>query len=209
MLTPTPTHGVRARTRGKPKALQAAETRALLIGTARRLFAERGFARVSLQDVLLERGLTKGAIYHHFRDKQALFHAVVVDVQASIAEAAAQAGARGGDPWLALERVCRAFFRELQRPDAMRIVCQDAGVVLSWAECGAIDERYMLATLRRFIDEAADAGLLPPVDRDALQRIITGAIYHTVEWASHDQAARRIAAGERTLLLMLRALKSR
>ena len=40
----------------------------------------------------------------------------------------------------------RAFFRELRQPNAMRIVCQDAGVVLSWADCSAIDERYMLAT---------------------------------------------------------------
>ena len=56
-------------------------TRAALIATARRLFAEHGYAAVPAGEIVAEAGLTRGALYHHFQDKQGLFEAVFVELE--------------------------------------------------------------------------------------------------------------------------------
>jgi AcrR family transcriptional regulator len=61
---------------GTRRAEQAERTRALLVKTAERLFAERGYDATSLQDIADEVGLTKAAVYYYFKTKQALLEAV-------------------------------------------------------------------------------------------------------------------------------------
>lgn len=191
------------------KAAQGASTRERLINAARPLFAERGYDALSLDDVLRVVGLTKGAIYHHFGDKKGLFREVVMGVQGEVAREAKRAGDAQNDPVDALQAVCSSFFRQLQKPDVMRIVCRDAGVFLSWAECTAIDEKHMLAVMRDFIGAAQTADIFPPLDLEASTRVITGAIYQTVEWASHGETTQRIAAGEAVLMAALAGLARR
>ncbi|MDZ3831712.1 MAG: helix-turn-helix domain-containing protein [Sphingopyxis sp.] len=173
---------------------------------AQDLFAARGYVDVSLDDVLAGVHLTKGALYHHFRDKKDLFRAVLVTVQARIAASARAAGDAAGDPFQGLKAVCRTFLRELRKPDAMRIVCRDAGAILTWAECADIDQQHMLAVMRDFIGTAQAAGAIATLDREATTRVIAGAIYQTVEWASHDQAEGRMAAGEIVIMRLLDGL---
>jgi len=59
------------------KEENAAATRAALVDGARRLFAARGYADVAIDEIVAGARVTKGALYHHFDDKQALFRAVV------------------------------------------------------------------------------------------------------------------------------------
>ena len=63
------------------KQLQSEQTRQQIIDTAARLFASRGFDGTSMSDLAAAAGLTKGAFYHHFESKDALFFAVVQSVQ--------------------------------------------------------------------------------------------------------------------------------
>lgn len=49
------------------------KTRARIIDAARSLFNQRGFAEVSIDEIMAEAGLTRGGFYHHFRSKDALF----------------------------------------------------------------------------------------------------------------------------------------
>ena len=60
---------------------QSAQTRRQIIDTAARLFASRGFYGTSMSELAAATGLTKGAFYHHFEDKDALFFAVVQSVR--------------------------------------------------------------------------------------------------------------------------------
>lgn len=186
-----------------PKAVQAAETRQTLLRVAQELFAVAGYGEVSLDDILKKVRLTKGALYHHFRDKRDLFREVLAGVQQQVATRARSTGDAVAEPLPALKAVCRSFLADLQEPDVMHIVCRDAGAVLSWAECAEIDERHMLAVLRDFIRAAQKAGALAPLDPEATTRVLAGAIYHTVEWASHEDARKRTTQGEKVILRLI------
>lgn len=63
------------------KQLQSEQTQQLIIDTAARLFASRGFNGTSMSDLASAAGLTKGAFYHHFENKEALFFAVIQSVR--------------------------------------------------------------------------------------------------------------------------------
>src|SRR3984885_16123099 len=73
------------------RAAQAEGTRAALVAAARRLFVEKGYHRTGTEEVVAEAGVgTRGALYHHFADKQALFEAVFIAVEQDLVMAAAQ-----------------------------------------------------------------------------------------------------------------------
>src|SRR4051794_11520740 len=61
----------------KTQEERSAATTALLVAAARELFAKRGFAETATEDILKEAGVTRGALYHHFDSKAALFRAVL------------------------------------------------------------------------------------------------------------------------------------
>src|SRR3954447_4848607 len=76
---------------------KAEATRRGLITAARKLFGEHGFAGTSVDEVVKAAGVTKGALYHHFRDKDDLFHAVVEQVKVDVTAAAAESYFAFGD----------------------------------------------------------------------------------------------------------------
>lgn len=193
----------------KPAPTPGEQSRQSITREARNLFAQEGYSAVSIDRVLQGLNLTKGSFYHHFSDKKALFIAVVTEVQREVASHAGSAGT-GQTADEALLSICRCFFSELQRPDVMRIICRDAGSVLTSTECTGIDEQHMGAVLGQAIGRVQQEGLLSSkLDADALIRTITGAIYQTLEWAWGDESGRKVADGEYVLLQMLRGLMAR
>src|SRR5580693_6166180 len=97
-----------SRTR-RTQADRSAATRDALVAAARPLFAEHGFAEVSTDVIVAAAGVTRGALYHQFADKTALFEAVLATVEADIARRLAEdvAGAGISDPVDALRRAER------------------------------------------------------------------------------------------------------
>src|SRR3954470_15301386 len=74
----------------RPANVAKAEvTRRSLIASARKLFGDQGFAGTSVDEVVKAAGVTKGALYHHFRDKDDLFRAVVEQVKVDVTAKAA------------------------------------------------------------------------------------------------------------------------
>src|SRR5258705_8831968 len=118
----------------RTQAERTAATRALLIGAARKLFADKGFAEVSTQAIVAAAGVTRGALYHQFEDKAALFAAVYEEVERDlVADIARQiVDDQPPDPLEARRLGARLFLDRCSALDGQRIVLIDAPAVLGW-----------------------------------------------------------------------------
>jgi len=103
-----------------------------LLEAARELFAKDGYAATSLDAVCDRAGVSKGALYHHFRNKESLFAAVYSKAQKDLAAVVAEAGRGEPDPWLAVYEGCRRFLEASLDPEIQRITLLDAPSTLGW-----------------------------------------------------------------------------
>jgi AcrR family transcriptional regulator len=184
------------------------ETVARLVAAARERFAEDGYAAASLDAIVEAAGLTKGALYHHFTGKRALFRAVYAGEQAKLAAASARAYLARRDPWKAFEAGCQAFFAESLDPGVQRITLLDAPAALGWEEMREV-ESPALAQMEFGIQRAMDAGRLPRRPPRPLALLLFGAICEAAMQAARTEDP---ATAQRAMLAelgrMLRALAS-
>jgi AcrR family transcriptional regulator len=143
------------------KAEQSEATRAELVQVARELFAERGYAGVGTEEIVQRAKVTRGALYHHFRDKKDLFRAVHEQLEAEMAQriGAQLAGEGGADPIELLATGARTFLDHTTGPLA-RITLVDAPSVLGWVEWRAIDEKYGMGLVIAGLEGAIAAGAI-------------------------------------------------
>lgn len=118
---------------------RSTETRAALIAAARAVFVERGYAAAGTPEVVERAGLTRGALYHHFADKQALFDAVVRDEAEQVAAEIGGGSASAATPLAALEAGSRAYFRAMEREGRTRLLLVEGPAVLGPERMRAID----------------------------------------------------------------------
>ena len=168
---------------------RSAATRAALVAAARRLWAERGYAAVGTPEIATAAGVTRGAMYHQFEDKAALFAEVIErveeDVTARLGEAVVAAGAT--DPASALRVATDAWLDAAQEPEVRQLVLLDAPVVLGWAGFRDVALRHGLGLTEQLLQAAMDAGQLAPRPTRALAHVLIGAV---------DEAAMVIATAE-------------
>ena len=137
------------------------ETRRAIIETATRLFAEHGYAAVSIDAVLAACEISRGALYHHFASKEALLEAVfeAVEIDVTNKVLARAASARGAVE--AVRAGCEAFLDLTQDPVVRQIVLTDAPSVLGWEKWREIDERYAFGLMKAALEPAAKQAGLP------------------------------------------------
>lgn len=167
--------GVRAPRRSQED--RSAATVGRLLAAARTLFGAHGFADTSTEAVIAAAGVTRGALYHHFPTKHALFAAVVDQIQAEIGEAiAATPTPAGGDRWDRLLVRCEAFLLASRREDVRRILLRDAPAVIGAAAWNAGDERHAAHRLRAAFRALALEGRLGTLDPEMLAVMVNGAL---------------------------------
>ncbi|QKW32891.1 TetR/AcrR family transcriptional regulator [Actinomadura sp. NAK00032] len=121
-----------------------ASTRAALLDTGRRFFAERGFADVSAEELVRAAGLTRGALYHHFAGKQGLFEAVFEDLEARAADRISTAmTAATDDAWGRASAGIRAFLDICSDPEYREIVLLQGPLALGWRRWRELDQRHL------------------------------------------------------------------
>ena len=172
----------------------SAATRTALLKVARKLFAERGYAETATEEVVHRARVTRGALYHHFRDKQDLFKAVLHEEQLKLASLIKTVALREPDPWLALIAGCHAFLDACLDSAVQQIVLIDAPAVLGWEGWREADASYYLAGVKAAIQAAIDAQLIPAQAVDPLAHIILGALNEAAMLIAHaedEDAARR------------------
>jgi AcrR family transcriptional regulator len=161
-------------------------TRAALIAAGRALFTERPYGEIGTPEIVGKAGVTRGALYHHFADKQALFAAVVDAEAAAVAFEIEQSSAQGAEPAEALLAGGRAYLDAMAAPGRTRLLLLDAPAVLGHAEAEAIDMCHSARTLQEGLSMAIAAGAMPPLPLDPLTQVISSAF---------DRAALAIEAG--------------
>lgn len=160
-------------------------TREALIAAARKLFVARGYAGTSTPDIVAAAGITRGALYHHFEDKRALFRAVVEAEARAVADEINRSTADSSSPSAALDEGTEAYLRTMTIPGRTRLLLIDGPATLGVAVMQEIDEASSAQTLR----EAVDAVMKPPkgITLDHLAALLSSAF---------DRAALEIDAGE-------------
>ncbi len=114
------------------KADQSSRTRTALLTTARELFTKQGYADTSTEEIVRQAGVTRGALYYHFRDKADLFQAVFAEVEDSMQRAIVQSVMEAeGDPWQRATAGSFTFFRLCLNPAIQRILYIDGPAVLN------------------------------------------------------------------------------
>lgn len=140
------------------KTEKAASTKAKIIAVARRLFASRGYEGSSTEAILDESKVSRGALYHHFENKEALFAAVLEAVEVDITDATARARANVTDPVEGLQRGFNRFLELACEMEVRQIVLIDAHSVLGWQKWREIEERYGLGRLKQALKLVAASG---------------------------------------------------
>ena len=176
---PAPTRPAPTRTvliAPRTKAAQSEATVAALTAAARVLFAERGYADVGTEEIVQRAGVTRGALYHHFKGgKEDLFRAVLIEVSAETTGRVLAAAGAAGDPWDELVRGIEAFLDASAIPEVQRIVLVDGPAVLGWdvwRESGEVSIQLTEQVLRA----AMDAGLITQTPARALAHVLIGAV---------------------------------
>jgi AcrR family transcriptional regulator len=153
-------------------------TRDKLVAAGRALFAERGYAAVGTEEIVRAAGVTRGALYHQFRDKEALFAAVVEEVEGEatrrVAEGALATAAT--DPLAALRAGSRTFLDVCTEPEFERIALLDAPAVLGWQRWREIGLRNGLGLVAGVLEAGMDAGAIAPQPVTPLAHLLIGAL---------------------------------
>ena len=143
------------------RADQARATREHLLDVATRLFAERGYDATSIGTVLEAARVSRGALYHHFPSKEALFEAVYDAAQARVAQDVVQEAMAAGSPLEMIKIGARAWLERIRDPVVRQITLIDAPAVLGWQRWREVDEKYFLGVTRSAMQEAVGASASP------------------------------------------------
>jgi AcrR family transcriptional regulator len=159
------------------QAERSEETRQALIDAARALFAERGYANVPTEDIVLAARVTRGALYHHFKGKEDLFRSVYEEVERDLVERIAADALAAGDPLEALRIGARAFLDACEDPAVQRIALLDAPSVLRWEQWREIGERYGFGVIQAALEAAMGAGTIERQPVRPLAHLLMGSIH--------------------------------
>jgi len=186
-------------TRPSSRAEAAEQTAARLVITARRAFADQGFAAVSLDALAAEAGVTRGALHHHFTNKAGLFEAVLRAVDAEIGDELDRIYDARSDRWQGFRACFHAYLDLALRPDRRRILFHDAPAVLGTRAM----EILMASGFAMMVADLSDLraqGRIRPIPPEAVAHVLNGAVMAQVMWLAAEGAdPDRLAAAHAAL----------
>ena len=186
-------------------------TKRSLIEVAERMFSEHGYAATSLDAIVSGAKVTKGALYHHFTGKQAIFEAVFVEVEGRGARRIDRRLKAEKDPWAKAQAGLREFLDVVQEPAYRRIVIQDGPAVLGYERFREQEERSTFAHVVEIVRAVLGAGSWQVDDEMLLtfSRIFFGALSSAGESVvSSDDPAQASARVEAAIGFILAGLQS-
>ena len=181
------------------QAERRAATQGAILAAARRLFTEEGFEATSIDDIAAAAGVAKGAVYHHYESKEAVFALVLDAVQAELASAPPPPGFMAiSDPVQGIAAGVLHYLLAASEPARRRILLIDGPAVIGWRKWREIDDRYFGAGTRAAVKRLLGPGATPR-EIEVLSHLLLGAVMEAaLMCATADdpgRAAQELSAG--------------
>ncbi|HEX6454692.1 MAG TPA: TetR/AcrR family transcriptional regulator [Trebonia sp.] len=186
--------------RSQPRrAEHASDTRTALVAAARRLFAAQGYDGTGTEQIVADARVTRGALYHHFRDKADLFRAVMAEAAGQVAQQLVdeQLAAEAESPLAEIRDGVSAFLDVCVGGDFQRIVLVDGPRVLGSDAWEELVDRYGRQLLEEWLDRCVESGDLESVPTRSLARLLIAMLTEAslAIAAASDPAATRAELG--------------
>lgn len=183
------------------------QTRRSLIDAGRVLFVEKGYFGTSIGDLVTRSGVgTRGAFYHHFKDKAELFRAVFEEVERDLTLRSVASPPAGADPWQRLTSGLHGFLGAALEPEVQRIMLLDGPVVLGWKTLRSIQEGNSIALINETVRDAVAEGVIDEQPVAELTHMLVAALDEAALLVAH--ADDPMAARERAAAVLDRMLLS-
>ncbi|GAA3579336.1 TetR/AcrR family transcriptional regulator [Amycolatopsis ultiminotia] len=147
-----------------------------MVEAARTLFGTRGYHDVPAEEITRTAGVTRGALYHHFGDKQGLFRAVVEEVERELTAEVADVLAAPADPVAGLATALAVFLDACLREEVQRISLTDAPSVLGWEAWRELESEHGLGLLVQALTDARDSGVLVDMPVRTLAQLVLSTV---------------------------------
>lgn len=182
-------------------------TRRDLVDAGRALFVEKGYFETSISDLVTRSGVgTRGAFYHHFKDKAELFRAVFEEVERDLTLRSLASPPHGADAWEKLSVGMRGFLESALEPEVQRVMLIDGPVVLGWRTLRSIQEGNSIALINEMVHEAIAEGIIDDQPVGELTHLLVAAVEEAALLVAH--ADRPAKARARTAKVLDRLLLS-
>jgi AcrR family transcriptional regulator len=183
------------------------QTRRNLVDAGRTLFVEKGYFNTSIGELVAMSGVgTRGAFYHHFKDKAELFRAVFEEVERDLTLRSLASPPHGADPWQRLSAGLHGFLESALEPEVQRVMLLDGPVVLGWQTLRAIQEGNSIALINEMVTEAIAEGVIDDQPVGELTHMVVAAVEEGALLVAH--AARPNRARQRAAKVLDRLLLS-
>jgi AcrR family transcriptional regulator len=159
-----------------PQAERREKTRAAIVKAARRIFGERGFAAATMDDIASGARVAKGAVYHHFATKEAVFEAVFEQVSIDLVADLDRISRAENDPLAAMAAGTQGYFAACAKGPIGQIILRDGPAVLGWERWREIDAKHFGGKFPLALAAAMDAGVIAKQPIEPLARLLLGAV---------------------------------
>jgi len=151
-------------------------TRQALVDSALQLFTKRGYAATSLDAIVKSARVTKGALYHHFSGKQALFEAAFDKVETAAIAKLSTVVDGDGSAWDRAMAGIQAYIGVCLEPAYQRIVIHEAPVVMGWERWREAEEHFSYGLVRATVESLISSGEIEKLPVEVTARILFGAL---------------------------------
>jgi AcrR family transcriptional regulator len=158
------------------QAERRAATSEAILNAGRLWFGERGFAATTMDDIAEQARVAKGAVYHHFATKEAVFEAVFDQVARSLVQDIDRAVRNEKDVLAAMIAGTQHYFAACAKGPTGQIILRDGPAVLGWERWREIDAQHFGGKIPRALTAAMDAGLIARQPVEPLARLLLGAV---------------------------------
>jgi AcrR family transcriptional regulator len=183
-------------------------TRHALVDSAVDLFTRRGYAATSLDEIARRARVTKGALYHHFTGKQALFEAAFDAVESQVMTRLAEIVVGPGDPWERAMNGIRHYIEICLDPSYQRIVVHEAPVVMGSERWRKAEDQFSFGLVRAAIQALVDSGELEDLPVEVTARLLFGTLTAGATLIARAEDSKKASAEvSSTIIRMLERLR--